>query len=273
MATTEFPHQSERPMPRRYGAVNWVGLWTLYLKEVRRFVKVFTQTVAAPVVTSLLFLAIFTLALGRAVEVVNGVPFALFLAPGLIVMTMAQNAFANTSSSIMISKIQGNIVDVLMPPISPGEFVCAYALAGTTRGVVVGLAAGLGMSVFVDIGVQHWGYVLFYAVTGSMMLSLLGMLGGIWAEKFDHIQAVTNFVITPFAFLSGTFYSISRLPETIQTLAHFNPFFYMIDGFRYGFIGQSDAVPALGVAVMLGINAVLWLAAWRLVSVGYNLKD
>jgi len=272
MATTEFQHPSDGPEPRRYGAVNWVGLWTLYLKEVRRFVKVFTQTIAAPVVTSLLFLAIFTLALGRAVEVVNGVPFALFLAPGLIVMTMAQNAFANTSSSIMISKIQGNIVDVLMPPISPGEFVCAYALGGTTRGVVVGLAAGLGMSVFVDIGVQHWGYVLFYAVTGSMMLSLLGMLGGIWAEKFDHIQAVTNFVITPFAFLSGTFYSISRLPETIQTLAHFNPFFYMIDGFRYGFIGQSDAAPALGIAVMLGINAVLWLAAWRMVSVGYNLK-
>ncbi len=272
MATTEFPHQTGRPVPRRYGAVNWVGLWTLYLKEVRRFVKVFTQTVAAPVVTSLLFLAIFTLALGRAVETVNGVAFALFLAPGLIVMTMAQNAFANTSSSIMISKIQGNIVDVLMPPISPGEFVCAYALGGTTRGVVVGLAAGLGMSVFVDLSVAHWGFVLYHAVMGSMMLSLLGMLGGIWAEKFDHIQAVTNFVITPFAFLSGTFYSINRLPETIQTLALFNPFFYMIDGFRYGFIGQSDAAPALGVAVMLGINVVLWTAAWRLVSTGYNLK-
>jgi len=272
MATMETQQSSGAPEPRRYGAVNWLGLWTLYLKEVRRFLKVFTQTVAAPVITSLLFLAIFTLALGRAVEVVNGVPFVLFLAPGLVIMTMSQNAFANTSSSIMISKVQGNIVDVLMPPISPGEFVCAFILGGTTRGVVVGLAAGLVMSVFVDLRISNAFFILYHAVAGSMMLSLLGLLGGIWAEKFDHIQAVTNFVITPFAFLSGTFYSISRLPEPAQTLAQLNPFFYMIDGFRYGFIGQADASPLLGVAVMFVVNSALWLLAWRFVATGYKLK-
>ncbi|RED48118.1 ABC transporter permease [Aestuariispira insulae] len=258
--------------PRRFGLINWIGLWNLYLKEVRRFLNVFTQTVAAPVVTTLLFLAIFSLALGRAVETVNGTAFATFLAPGLIIMAMAQNAFANTSSSIVISKIQGNIVDVLMPPISAGEFVAAYVLGGVTRGVLVGLVTGLGMSAFVELPFAHPGFILFHAVSSSMMLALLGMLGGIWSEKFDHIAAVTNFVITPFSFLSGTFYSISRLPEPFYSAAYFNPFFYMIDGFRFGFIGQSDANPLLGLAVMTGVNVALWLVAWRMTARGYKLK-
>lgn len=263
---------TDYPLPRHIGAVNWLGLWTLYLKEVRRFLNVFTQTVAAPVVTTLLFLAVFTLALGRAVEVVNGVPFARFLAPGLIMMSMVQNAFANTSSSLVVSKVQGNIVDVLMPPLSPAELTVGFAMGGTTRGVLVGTATLIGMSVFVEFGIAHIGYVMFHAVAASLMLALLGMLGGIWSEKFDHMAAVTNFIITPLAFLSGTFYSIQRLPESFQTVAHFNPFFYMIDGFRYGFIGQSDTTPLLGVAVMIGIDTVLALICWRLFALGYKLK-
>lgn len=263
---------TDYPAPRHIGAVNWLGLWTLYQKEVRRFLNVATQTIAAPVVTTLLFLAVFTLALGRAVEVVNGVPFAEFLAPGLVMMSMVQNAFANTSSSLVIAKIQGNIVDVLMPPLSPAELTAGFAMGGTTRGLIVGAATVTGMTFFVDVSVQHPFFILFHAFAASLMLSLLGMLGGIWSEKFDHMAAVTNFVITPFAFLSGTFYSIKRLPEAFQTVAHFNPFFYMIDGFRYGFTGASDTTPILGVAVMTGVDAALLLIAWRLFAIGYKLK-
>ena len=260
------------PTPRSYGLINWVGAWNLYLKEVRRFLNVYTQTIAAPMVTTLLFLAIFSLALGRAVEMVNGVPFATFLAPGLIVMAMAQNAFANTSSSLVISKVQGNIVDVLMPPISAFEFVASYALGGVTRGLVVGLATGIGMSFFVDLPLANPLFILMHGFFAALMLALLGIIGGIWSEKFDHIAAVTNFVITPFSFLSGTFYSISRLPEPFYSAAFFNPFFYMIDGFRYGFIGKADAEPLLGAAVMLGVNILLWGIAWRMVHTGYRLK-
>lgn len=259
--------------PRPCGTVNWIGWRSLYMKEVRRFLNVATQTVMAPVVTTLLFLAIFTLALGRAVETVNGVPFAVFLAPGLIVMAMVQNAFANTSSSLVISKLQGNIVDVLMPPINPVEFVSAYALAGVTRGLVVGLSTGLCMWIFVPFEIANAGLIVYHAVGASLMLSLIGIIGGIWAEKFDHMAAITNFVITPFAFLSGTFYSIERLPEPFYTIAFFNPFFYMIDGFRSGFIGVSDAPAWLGMSIMLGINALLAVAAWRMVATGYKLKN
>ena len=258
--------------PKRFGAVNWYGLWSLYKKEVHRFLKVFTQTVAAPMVTALLFLAIFTLALGRAVETIGGIPFSQFLAPGLITMAMAQNAFANTSSSVVSAKMQGNIVDVIMPPISPTEFVVAYVMGGVTRGMLVGLTTWIGMSFFVPMEVHSLLHLVYHAMTASMMLALLGLIGGIWADKFDHVAAITNFVVTPFAFLSGTFYSISRLPEPFYTLAHYNPFFYMIDGFRYGAIGQSDTAPWIGMAVMAGVNAALGLLAWRMVATGYKLK-
>lgn len=254
------------------GAVNWIGLWTLYLREVRRFVKVYTQTLMAPVVTTLLFLAIFALAIGGAVREVGGVPFLEFLAPGLIVMAIAQNAFANTSSSIMISKLQGNIIDTLMPPFTAHELTFGMAMGGATRGVVVGLVVGLAMTPFVAIDVQHWGFVVYHAFMASLMLSLLGVIGGIWSEKFDHIAAVTNFVVTPLSFLSGTFYSIQRLPEAAQVIAHLNPFFYMIDGLRYGVIGTADGSLAAGIVVMAGGNVALWwLCTWMFQS-GYKLK-
>ncbi|MBM3601292.1 MAG: ABC transporter permease [Alphaproteobacteria bacterium] len=258
--------------PLTFGLVNWRGLWTLYLKEVRRFVKVLTQTVLAPMVTTLLFYAVFALALGRAVDQAGGVPYLEFLAPGLIIMAMAQNSFANTSSSIIIAKVQGNIVDVLMPPLEAIELSIAYALGGVTRGLVVGLAVALGMALFAPIHVAHPGFILFHGVMGSLMLSLLGIIGAIWSEKFDHIAAVTNFVITPFAFLSGTFYSIERLPGAWNVIAHVNPFFYMIDGFRYGFIGHADGSVGAGVAVMLAVNAALWLVCHRMFATGYKLK-
>jgi ABC-2 type transport system permease protein len=258
--------------PRHIGVVNWRGLWTLYVKEVRRFAKVATQTVLAPMITTLLFLAIFVLAIGGAVREVEGVPFAEFLAPGLIMMAMMQNAFANTSSSIVISKMQGNIVDVLMPPLSAGELTLGVAGGGLTRGLVVALAVGLAVWCFVPLRVHHPGLLLFHAFNASLMLALLGMIGGIWAEKFDHIAAVTNFVVTPFSFLSGTFYSIERLPEVWQTVAHFNPFFYLIDGFRHGFIGRADGDPLLGLAVVAAVNAALLLLCYRMWLTGYRLK-
>ena len=261
-----------QPRHRRVGPINWIGVGTLYFKEVRRFAKVATQTVIAPVITSLLFLAIFSLALGRAVETIGGVSFAEFLAPGLIMMSMVQNAFANTSSSIVISKVQGSIVDLLMPPLSPGEIVLAMALGGMTRGIAVGLAAALGMSLFVPVSIHDAGFVLFHAIAASLLLSQLGILGGIWAEKFDHIAAVTNFVITPFAFLSGAFYSVERLPEPWYAVAHFNPFFYMIDGFRYGFIGHADGSLLAGVLLMIAANGLLLWLNWRLIAIGYKLR-
>jgi ABC-2 type transport system permease protein len=253
-------------------AVNWIGLWTLYVREVRRFLKVYTQTVLAPVATTLLFLAVFTLAIGRTVQSVGGVPFAQFLAPGLIMMAIVQNAFANTSSSIMIAKVQGNIVDTLMPPLNAHELTAGIAVGGATRGVLVAVVVAVAMSFFVPIRIHNIGFIAFHAVGASLMLSLLGTVGAIWAEKFDHIAAVTNFVVTPLSFLSGTFYSIERLPEAAQMVAHFNPFFYMIDGFRYGFIGHADGSLVAGLAVVGGVDAALWLLCYAMFKSGYKLK-
>ena len=222
--------------------VNWGGLRTLYVKEVRRFFKVQLQTVWAPAITTLLFLIIFTVALGgsgRMVQVTPGVavPFADFIAPGLIVMAMLQNAFANSSFSLLVGKIQGNIVDYLMPPLSTTELMAALAGAAVTRAVLVGLAVWLAMLVWpgVHIVPRHLWAVAWFGLTGSLMLAFLGLLTSIWAEKFDHAAAVTNFVVAPLSLLSGTFYSIHNLAPVFQAVSHANPFFYVISGFRYGF--------------------------------------
>jgi ABC-2 type transport system permease protein len=252
--------------------VNWIGLWTLYVKEVRRFWAVATQSVAAPVVTTLLFLAVFVLALGRENDVVEGVRFASFLAPGLIMMAMTQNAFANTSSSLVISKVQGNIVDLLMPPLSPGEVLIGLVLAGVTRGLTVGVAVTAAMTLATHLGVADASLILFHAVAASTMMALLGVIGGLWAEKFDHLSAVTNFVVTPLAFLSGTFYSVLHLPAPFDWIALFNPFFYMIDGFRAGFIGHADGSLRVGIAVLIAANLALIALAYRLLRRGYKLK-
>ena len=257
--------------PRRQS--NWLGLWTLYCREVRRFTKVYNQTVLAPVVTTLLFLAIFALALGHTGDAIDGEPFLEFLAPGLIVMAIAQNAFANTSSSLIIAKVQGNIVDTLMPPLTAGELTLAMAMGGLTRGLAVGVAVAIAMMVFVPVRVHNPGLMLYFAASASLLLSLLGIAGGIWSEKFDQIAAVTNFIVTPLSFLSGTFYSVDRLPPFFQVLAHVNPFFYMIDGFRYGCLGRADMNPWLGMVVLAITNAALWWLCHRMFATGYKLKS
>ncbi len=260
------------PAPRTIGVINWRGLWTLYVKEVRRFLNIFTQTLIAPMVTTLLFMAIFTLALGRGGRQVAGIEYTEFLAPGLIMMTLMQNSFANTSSSILIAKVQGNIVDVLMPPLSAGELNLAIAAGGVTRGLLVGLAAGLAIWAFVPLRLHQPAIVVYFALNAAVMLALLGVVAGIWAERFDHVAAITNFVIVPLSFLSGTFYSIERLPEIWQVVAHLNPFFYLIDGLRYGFIGRADGVVGIGAAVVLAVNVALGVLTYRMFATGYRLR-
>lgn len=257
---------------RQMGHANWLGFYTLYLREVRRFFKVSMQTILAPIVTTLLFYAVFALALGGNDREINGINFMVFLAPGLIMMGMVQNAFANTSSSLIIAKVQGNIVDILMPPLSNLEIAAATTLGGITRGILVGVGIGCAIYFFVPVSIAHFWAVLFFALNACLMLSLIGILGGIWADKFDHMATVTNFIITPASFLSGTFYSIERLPEFWQNVVHFNPFFYMIDGFRYGFIGVSDTDPLLGAVVLFVTNIILWILTMTLLKSGYKLK-
>jgi ABC-2 type transport system permease protein len=255
--------------------VNWGGLRTLYVKEVRRFFKVQLQTVWAPAMTTLLFLVIFTVALGRTGREVMGVPFADFLAPGLIVMGMIQNAFANSSFSLLVGKIQGNIVDYLMPPLSTGELIAALVGAAVTRAVFVGCAVFLAMQFWPGVHVMpvHLGAVAWFGLMGSIMLAFLGLLTSIWAEKFDHAAAVTNFVVAPLSLLSGTFYSIDSLSPAFRAVSHGNPFFYVISGFRYGFLGVSDSPVAVGAALLLAINIGLGILCYLLLRRGWKLKS
>ena len=262
----------DRPL-RGVGRVNWIGLWTHYLKEVQRFWKVGFQALVAPMVTTLLFLAIFSLALGRTVETVRGVPFEIFLAPGLIVFAIIQNSFANVSSSVLIAKIQGSIVDLLMPPLTPAELTIGFVAGGVTRGILVALLVGVVMALATPLTIVNVWVVAFYAVSSSLMLSLAGLMAAIWADKYDNVASITNFVITPLSFLSGTFYSIERLPDFWQTVARFNPFFYMIDGFRAGFIGSSDAPLYEGMILISVLNVALWIGCHRMFASGYKLKS
>ena len=257
---------------RRFGRVNWLGLRTLAAREVQRFLAVWTQTVLAPLVTAGLFLVIFTIAIGPRRGEVMGVPFVMFLAPGILMMTVIQNAFANTSSSIVISKVQGNIVDTLMPPLSAAELVLGYMAGAVARGVIVALAIALGLLVFLSMLPQHPLWLLVFAVLGAALLGSIGMIAGIFANKFDQMAAITNFIVTPLAFLSGTFYSVEALPPALEQITRLNPIFYLIDGARYGMIGASDSPPMLGLAVALGSLGVVALLAWAMFARGYRLK-
>ena len=258
-----------------YRGINWGGLKTLYLKEVRRFFKVQLQTIWAPAVTTLLFLVIFTVALGRSGRMVMGIPFADFLAPGLIIMGMIQNAFANSSFSLLVGKIQGNIVDYLMPPLSTGELIASLVGASITRAFLVGLAVWGAMMLWPGVEVVPripWA-IAWFALMGSLMLALFGLLTSIWAEKFDHAAAVTNFVVAPLSLLSGTFYSIESLAPLFRAISHANPFFYVISGFRYGFLGVSDSPVMLGAVLLLLINLALGSLVYGLVRRGWKLKN
>ncbi|MCA1198181.1 ABC transporter permease [Sphingomonas sp. R647] len=259
--------------------VNWGGLWTLYVKEVRRFFKVQLQTVWAPAVTTLLFLVVFTVALGGGGRTVTlgdtAIPFANFLAPGLIVMGMLQNAFANASFSLLVGKIQGTIVDYLMPPLSTGELLAALCGGAVTRAFCVGAAVWLAMALWPGVSVTpaHFWAILWFGFLGSLFLALMGVLTSIWAEKFDHAAAVTNFVVAPLALLSGTFYSVDRLSPLFQAISHANPFFYIISGFRYGFLGVADSPILVGSAVILALDIALALACYALLRSGWKIKS
>lgn len=253
--------------------VNWIGLQTLIKREVGRFLNVYTQTIIAPVVTTLLFYAIFALAFGGIQREIGSVSFMAFLAPGLILMTMVQNAFTNTSSSIVISKVQGNIVDVLMPPLSALELYLGFVAGSVIRGLCVGFVTIVVVNFFIPLSIHSLPVILAFAFLGTLMMGSLGLAAGIWSEKFDHIAAVTNFVVTPLTFLSGTFYSISQLPEFWHGIAIYNPFFYMIDGFRYGFIGQADGSVVVGFVVLIGINLFLAGLTLSMLRNGYKIKS
>ena len=258
--------------------INWGGLRTLYIKEVRRFFKVQLQTIWAPAITTLLFLVIFTVALGgRGAVQVGGtaVPFADFIAPGLIVMGMLQNAFANASFSLLVGKIQGTIVDYLMPPLSTAELLAALVGGAVTRAVLVGCAVWLAMALWPGVQVTPYALpaILWFGVGGAVFLALLGVLTSIWAEKFDHAAAVTNFVVAPLSLLSGTFYSVDALAPTWRAVSHANPFFYVISGFRYGFLGIADSPVAFGAAVVLLIDVVLAVVCYQLLRRGWRLKN
>ncbi|MGR3712639.1 MAG: ABC transporter permease [Shimia sp.] len=258
---------------RRFGHVNWLGLKTLAMREILRFTSVWTQTLLAPLVTAGLFLLIFSIAIGPSRGEVMGVPFINFLAPGLMMMTVIQNAFANTSSSIVISKVQGNIVDTLMPPLSPIEMVLGYLAGGVARGVVVATAILLALALFLQIVPVHIFWTFTFVVFGGAFMGAIGIVAGIFANKFDQMAAITNFIVTPLAFLSGTFYSVDALPPALRSLTHFNPVFYLIDGARYGVIGTSDSAPLLGLAVVSGTTLVLVFIAWMMIKTGYRLKN
>ena len=248
------------------------GFQTLLYKEVLRFWKVSFQTVAAPVLTSLLYLLIFSHVLERHVRVFENVSYTAFLVPGLVMMSVLQNAFANSSSSLIQSKVTGNIIFVLLPPISYRQFFAAYVLAAIARGFVVGLGVLLVTLWFVDLPwrAPHW--ILLFALLGGAIMGALGVIAGIWAEKFDQLAAFQNFVIMPLTFLSGVFYSIHSLPSFWQLVSHFNPVFYMIDGFRYGFFGASDVPPLHSLAVVTACFAVLGVLTLWLLKTGYKLR-
>jgi len=254
--------------------VNWEGLKTLYIKEVRRFFKVQMQTVWAPAITTLLYLVIFTVALGRSGRTVMGVHFADFIAPGLIVMAMLQNAFANASFSLLVGKIQGNIVDYLMPPLSTGELIAGLVGAAVTRAFFVGFAVWLAMLLWpgVSVAVVHPLAVFWFGLMGALMLSFAGLITSLWADKFDHAAAVTNFVVTPLSLLSGTFYSVEQLAPSFRAVSHANPFFYVISGFRYGFLGTSDSPILIGAGGLLALNLMLWAVCYSLLKSGWKIK-
>ena len=250
----------------------YIRFVTLYIKELRRFTKIPGQTILAPAATTLLFMVIFSTAIGNSRNEYILTDFKSFLFPGLIMMTIIQNAFMNNSSSLLMSKVQGNIVDLLMPPISNFQIIVSFILVGITRGLTVAIAAAIFMLPFVQIEIYSFMVVLFFAVISSAILSLIGLLTGIWADKWDHLGTIDNFIIIPLSFLSGTFYSIKILPEFIQKLSLFNPFFYMIDGFRYGFIGSSDVNIMTSIQILILCFIILLFFSYLILQSGYKLR-
>lgn len=253
--------------------MNLTGLYTLFYKEVLRFGKVLLQTLIAPVITALLYLLVFGHVFEGRVQTFSGVSYTAFLIPGLVMMSVIQNAFANSSSSLIQSKVTGNLIFVMLTPLSHLEFFLAFVLAATVRGMLVGVGVYFAGTLFVSLPVQHPAFILLFAFLSSAVLGAIGVIAGIWAEKFDQLAGFQNFIILPLSFLSGVFYSIHSLPEFWRKLSHFNPFFYMIDGFRYGFFGVSDIAPWLSLLVVgVSLAAVSGITLLML-KTGYKLRD
>lgn len=270
------PHSWVRYEPGnpQLNGVNWAGLWTLYVKEVRRFFKIHAQTIWAPALTTLLFLVIFSIALGGESRRVMGVGFPDFIAPGLIAMAMIQASFANASFSLLAGKLQGTIVDYLLPPLSTGELLAGLIGASVTRALMVGGAVWLAMALWpgVSVALAHPLAALWFALMGSLLLAFLGLITAIWAEKFDHGAAVTNFLVAPLSLLSGTFYSVEQLSPWFRAFSHVNPFFYIISGFRYGFLGRADSPVLVGAVLLLALNLLLWALCYALLRSGWKIR-
>jgi len=258
---------------KKFGFVNWIGFKSLWLKECNRFMTVWQQTLLSPLVSSLLFLSVLSLALGNNRGDVLGYSFINFLAPGLIAMSILTQSFSHSVSSLMIGKIQGNIVDMLYAPLSALEVSMAIILAALTRSFLIAIISIAVFSLIVDITIYNIFYIFVFGFLGAFILGSLGFITGLWAEKFDHTATVTNFIITPLSFLSGVFYSIDKLPELFQKISHINPFFYMIDGFRYGFLGKSDGSITVGLIYLIILSIVMWYVAFLLYKKGYKIKS
>ena len=258
---------------RRFGLINWVGAWTLYQKEVLRFLLVWAQTLFSPLISSLLFLLVLSLAIGNERGDVLGVSFISFLAPGLISMQVIQQSFSHSSSSFMIGKIQGNIVDLLYAPLSAAEVTIAVSLASVTRAVMIAIISIITFMLLIEIEITNYFTLIAFTFLSSFILGNVGIIAGLWSEKFDNMATVTNFVIIPLSFLSGTFYSIERLPGLLKTISEFNPFFYMIDGFRYSFIGQADGSITVGLVYLTILSLVSWFITYLLYKNGYKIKS
>ena len=258
---------------RKFGFINWIGFKSLWLKECNRFMTVWQQTLLSPLVSSLLFLSVLSLALGDNRENILGHSFISFLAPGLIAMSILTQSFSHSVSSLMIGKIQGNIVDMLYAPLSSFEVSMAIILAAITRSFLIAVISIVVFSLIAEIPINNIFYIFIFGFLSAFILGSLGFITGLWAEKFDHTATVTNFIITPLSFLSGVFYSIDKLPILFQTISHLNPFFYMIDGFRYGFLGVSDGSISVGLIYLTLLSFVMWYLAFYLYKKGYKIKS
>ncbi|MDG1153316.1 MAG: ABC transporter permease [Alphaproteobacteria bacterium] len=259
--------------PLFFKRINLLGLGTFYYKEVKRFLSIPTQTILAPMVNSLLFLSIFHLSIGRLNSRVGELDFIIFLIPGLIMMSLIQNSFSSTSTAIVSGKMLGAINDMITPPLSNSEILIGFIGAGITRGVIISISNALAMYLFIDIYVYSWAYAIFFVIFGSMLMSTVGIVAGMWSEKWDHIAAISSYAIMPMSFLSGTFYSINQLPQQFQGIAQLNPFFYMVDGFRYAMTGQSDGNVLISMLIISTLSIIFIIITKILLDIGWKIKS
>jgi len=257
---------------KRFG-INWVGFYSLYLKETLRFLSVFGQTIVGPIVTSILFLLVISLAIGEDRPSVLGVSFIEFLAPGLIAMQLVQQAFSHSSSSLLMGKIMGNIVDLIGAPLSASEVTLAVILASVTRALMISIISVILFSLMIEIEIKNYLIFFTYLFLSSFIMGAVGFIAGLWADKFDHMATATNFIIVPLSFLSGTFYTVERLPNFLKELSHYNPFFHMIDGFRYSFINNMDGSIKFGLIYLSVLAILTWFIAYKLYKKGYKIKS